>query len=47
VKKNCYDVIAADPNYGPAYRELGELYLQWSSFGVDKEKAAKRCIELL
>ena len=34
-------VIAADPNYGPAYRELGELYLQWSSFGTDKEKAAK------
>ncbi len=35
------DVIAADPNYGPAYRELGELYLQWSNFGADKEKAAK------
>ncbi|WP_421945769.1 hypothetical protein [Pedobacter sp.] len=34
-------VIAADANYGPAYRELGELYLQWSSFGADKEKAAK------
>jgi len=34
-------VIAADANYGPAYRELGELYLQWSSFGTDKEKAAK------
>jgi tetratricopeptide (TPR) repeat protein len=35
------DVIAADANYGPAYRELGELYLQWSNFGTDKEKAAK------
>jgi len=34
-------VIAADANYGPAYRELGELYLQWSSFGTDKPKAAK------
>ncbi|KQR72025.1 tetratricopeptide repeat protein [Pedobacter sp. Leaf176] len=34
-------VITADANYGPAYRELGELYLQWSSFGTDKEKAAK------
>jgi tetratricopeptide (TPR) repeat protein len=40
-EKELQDVIAADPNYGPAYRELGELYLQWSSFGVDKEKAAK------
>lgn len=40
-EKELQDVIAADPNYGPAYRELGELYLQWSSFGVDKEKATK------
>lgn len=40
-EKELQDVIAADPNYGPAYRELGELYLQWSSFGTDKEKAAK------
>ncbi|KQM74951.1 hypothetical protein ASE74_02920 [Pedobacter sp. Leaf216] len=40
-EKELLDVIAADANYGPAYRELGELYLQWSSFGVDKEKAAK------
>ncbi|KRT17192.1 hypothetical protein ASU31_05840 [Pedobacter ginsenosidimutans] len=40
-EKELQDVIAADANYGPAYRELGELYLQWSSFGVDKEKAAK------
>jgi Flp pilus assembly protein TadD len=40
-EKELNDVIAADANYGPAYRELGELYLQWSSFGTDKEKAAK------
>lgn len=40
-EKELLDVIAADPNYGPAYRELGELYLQWSNFGTDKEKAAK------
>jgi len=40
-EKELQDVIAADPNYGPAYRELGELYLQWSSFGTDKEKATK------
>lgn len=40
-EKELLDVIAADANYGPAYRELGELYLQWSSFGTDKEKAKK------
>lgn len=40
-EKELQDVITADANYGPAYRELGELYLQWSSFGTDKEKAAK------
>ncbi|WP_029282016.1 hypothetical protein [Pedobacter sp. R20-19] len=40
-EKELQDVIAADPNYGPAYRELGELYLQWSSFGTDQEKAKK------
>ncbi|MDQ0968351.1 Tfp pilus assembly protein PilF [Flavobacterium sp. W4I14] len=40
-EKELQDVIAADANYGPAYRELGELYLQWSSFGTDKEKAKK------
>ena len=26
------NVIAADPNYGPAYRELAELYRQWADF---------------
>lgn len=33
-------VIAADPNYGPAYRELAETYLRW---GTDetKERDAK------
>ena len=25
-------VIAADPNYGPAYREIAELYMQWANF---------------
>lgn len=40
-EKELLDVIAADPNYGPAYRELGELYLQWSNFGTDQEKAKK------
>jgi tetratricopeptide (TPR) repeat protein len=40
-EKELQDVITADPNYGPAYRELGELYLLWSSFGVNKEKATK------
>ncbi|WP_443945397.1 tetratricopeptide repeat protein [Pedobacter sp. AW1-32] len=40
-EKELNDVITADPNYGPAYRELGELYLIWGSFGVDKEKSAK------
>lgn len=26
------NVVAADPNYGPAYRELAELYRQWADF---------------
>lgn len=34
-------VIAADPNYGPAYRELAELDMQWSYFDP-KNGAAKR-----
>ena len=25
------NVVAADPNYGPAYRELAELYMQWGN----------------
>jgi len=25
-------VIAADANYGPAYREIAELYMQWANF---------------
>ncbi len=32
------EVVAADANYGPAYRELAELYLQWGNFGADAEK---------
>jgi len=34
-------VIAADPNYGPAYRELAEAQMQWS-FADPKNGAAKR-----
>lgn len=34
-------VIEADPNYGPAYRELAELYLQWS-YQDPKNGVAKR-----
>lgn len=34
-------VIAADPNYGPAYRELAELMMQWSNFDP-KDGEAKR-----
>lgn len=34
-------VIAADPNYGPAYRELAETEMQWS-FADPKNGAAKR-----
>jgi len=26
------EVIAANPNYGPAYREIAELYMQWANF---------------
>ncbi|SMD05008.1 Tetratricopeptide repeat-containing protein [Pedobacter nyackensis] len=25
------EVIAKDPNYGPAYREIAELYMQWAN----------------
>ncbi len=34
------DVIAADPNYGPAYRELAEIQMQWSQ--KDETAGAKR-----
>jgi len=34
-------VIAADPNYGPAYRELAEAQMQWS-FADPKNGAAKK-----
>ena len=34
-------VIAADPNYGPAYRELAETQMQWS-FADPKNGAAKK-----
>lgn len=26
------EVIASNPNYGPAYREIAELYMQWANF---------------
>lgn len=35
------EVVTADANYGPAYRELAELYLQWGNFGGDSTKSAK------
>ena len=38
------EVIAQDANYGPAYRELSELYNQWS-FG-DPEGAAKSALAI-
>jgi tetratricopeptide (TPR) repeat protein len=38
-------VIDADPNYGPAYREMAELQQQWSNFDP-KNGAAKRAESL-
>ena len=38
-------VTSADANYGPAYRELAELYSQWASFDP-KNGAAKRAESL-
>ncbi|ALL04278.1 hypothetical protein AQ505_01480 [Pedobacter sp. PACM 27299] len=39
------EAIAADPNYGPAYRELAELYMQWAN-QVAAEQAAKSALAL-
>lgn len=39
------EAIAADPNYGPAYRELAELYMQWAN-QVVAEQAAKSALAL-
>jgi len=33
--------IASDPNYGPAYRELAELQMQWSDFDPKNGPAKK------
>ncbi len=32
------EVVAADPNYGPAYRELAETYYQWAKDAPLKDK---------
>ncbi|WP_316816520.1 tetratricopeptide repeat protein [Pedobacter nyackensis] len=34
------EVIAKDPNYGPAYREIAELYMQWA-LQISNEFAAR------
>lgn len=39
------EVIAQDPNYGPAYRELSELYNQWSFGAPDAEAKSALAIE--
>jgi tetratricopeptide (TPR) repeat protein len=39
------EVIAQDANYGPAYRELSELYNQWSFGAPDAEAKSALAIE--
>lgn len=39
------DALTADPNYGPAHRELAELYMQWA-FQVPTEFDAKSKLAL-
>jgi len=39
------EVIAQDANYGPAYRELSELYNQWSFGAPDAEAKSAQAIE--
>ncbi|MBB2150017.1 tetratricopeptide repeat protein [Pedobacter gandavensis] len=39
------EAIAADPNYGPAYRELAELYMQWAN-QVAAEQGPKSALAL-
>jgi tetratricopeptide (TPR) repeat protein len=39
------EVIAQDPNYGPAYRELSELYNQWSFGAPDAEAKSALAIQ--
>jgi tetratricopeptide (TPR) repeat protein len=39
------DAIAADPNYGPAYREIAELYMQWAN-QLPQEFDAKAALAL-
>jgi tetratricopeptide (TPR) repeat protein len=40
------EVIAADPNYGPAYRELSELYNQWSFGATEADAKAKSALAI-
>lgn len=39
------DAIAADPNYGPAYREIAELYMQWGQ-QLSQEFEAKSALAI-
>lgn len=39
------DAITADANYGPAYREIAELYMQWAN-QVAAEQATKSALAL-
>lgn len=39
------DAITADPNYGPAYREIAELYMQWAN-QLPQEFEAKSALAL-
>lgn len=39
------EAIAADANYGPAYREIAELYMQWAN-QIATEQAAKSALAL-
>jgi tetratricopeptide (TPR) repeat protein len=39
------DAITADPNYGPAYREIAELYMQWAN-QLPQEFDAKAALAL-
>ncbi len=39
------EAIAADANYGPAYREIAELYMQWANF-EPQNFAAKAALAL-
>jgi tetratricopeptide (TPR) repeat protein len=40
------EVVAANPNYGPAYRELSELYNQWSFGAPEADAKAKSALAI-